>query len=390
MYDAATIFSHLETDHLPTPCYVVDVAKLEDNLKLIQTIQNACNVHFLLALKSFSFYALAPLLRRYLAGTAASGLWEARLGKEKFGGQTHVFCTAFSKTDLIETLPYADHLIFNSPSQLKSMIPHVNEYKKNGGIVSVGLRINPHYSEVRHTAYDPCQPYSRLGTGAELLSNDILDVIEGVHFHNHCEHSFDNFQRSLKHIEKNFSSLIERMKWINFGGGHFITKPGYDVDSFIACLLDFKKRYDLDIYFEPGGGIVLNSGAILTEILDIHHNERRIGITDISAVCHIPEIAEMPYSPKILNACNESNDNLLYRLGGPSCLSTDTIGDYYFNTELTVGQRLTILDMAHYTHVRFNTFNGIKLPSLAISNYKNNTAELIRVFSYEDYCSRLS
>ena len=372
---------------LKTPCFIVNESRVEENLITINRVKEATGARVLLALKGFAMWSLFPLIRQYLSGIAASSLNEARLGNEAFGGELHVYTPAYTDTEFAELLKIADHISFNSINQW-------NAYKdrmKGGGIKSA-IRINPEHSEVKTRMYDPCAPFSRLGVTLENFSRGIefLDGITGLHFHNLCELNSDALDRTLEVVEKKFGFYFNRISWINFGGGHHITRQDYDVEKLIRIINDFRFKYPLEVYLEPGEAIALNTGILVTTVMDVFNNGMDIAILDTSASAHMPDVLEMPYSPPLLNGYLPEEKQYVYRLGGMTCLAGDVIGDYSFDSPLETGQKLIFGDMAHYTMVKNTTFNGVNLPH--IYKFNSNTGELIliRSFGYEDYKNRLS
>ena len=372
--------------NVPTPCYVLDEPVLQRNLKVLDSVQERTGCKIIMALKGFAMFAAFPLIRQYLCGIAASSLHEARLGFEEFGKEVHVFAPAYREPDFEELLTYSDHIIFNSFSQWRRFRPRLEALKSR---VSCGIRVNPEHSEVKFAIYDPCAPSSRLGvTRKNFIEND-LDGISGLHFHNLCELNADSLARTLRAFEEKFGEFILRMKWVNFGGGHHITRQDYNVDLLCELVNDFKNRYRVEVYLEPGEAVVLNAGFLVTSVLDIIHNEMDIAILDASAAAHAPDVLEMPYRPEIEGAGKSGEYPNNYRLGGLTCLAGDVFGDYSFRETLSVGSRLIFTDMAHYTMVKNNTFNGVGLPSIAIRN-AGEEIRIVRRFGYEEYRNRLS
>jgi carboxynorspermidine decarboxylase len=374
-----------DVNSVPTPCYVVDEAAVERNLEILRSVQKEAGCKILLALKGFAMFSLFPLIRRYLSGVTASSLDEARLGYEEFSREVHVCAPAYIESELEELLSYADHMVFNSFSQWERFRSMVG---KNGNIRS-GIRVNPEYSEVCTTIYDPCAPRSRLGVTRKQFRKDQLAGISGLHFHALCEQDSDSLERTVEVFEEKFGSFIGNMEWVNFGGGHHISRKDYDIERLCAVIRRFKDRYPVEVYLEPGEAIALNAGVLVATVLDIVHNDMDIAILDTSAAAHMPDVLEMPYRPQILGAAEPGSTPYTYRLGGLTCLSGDVIGDYAFPAPLKVGDRMTFLDMAHYTMVKNNTFNGVRLPSIAVQD-RDRRVRVVRTFSYNDYRSRLS
>ncbi|MBN2546927.1 MAG: carboxynorspermidine decarboxylase [Spirochaetes bacterium] len=371
---------------LPSPSFVVDEEFLENNLKIFDYIQKKTQAKILLALKGFAMFSVFPLLRKTLYGICASTVHEARLGRQMFQKEVHTFQTAYSENDLKEVLELSDHVIFNSFSQWNSFQKIIKPYLNK---VEFGIRVNPEHSEVPVPLYDPCARYSRLGAKIDHFKGQSLENIKGLHFHTLCEQDSYALERTLKVFEEKFKNIIPEMKWINFGGGHHITRNDYDIDHLCSLINNFKEKYNKEIYLEPGEAIVLNAGFFVTTVLDIIENEKMIAILDSSVPCHLPDVIEMPYRPEIIGAGKQGEFKFDYRIGGQSCLAGDILGDYSFADKLKIGDRLVLLDMAHYTMVKTNTFNGIKLPSIILVK-KNKKAEIIKEFNYSDFKNRLS
>jgi carboxynorspermidine decarboxylase len=378
---------HLDLSRVDSPVYVIDVAVLERNLELLAHARRAAGCGILLALKGFAAWSTFPLVGRYLDGVAASGPDEARLGREELGKQVHTYCPAFTEATLREALRYSDHVIFNSPSQIDRFRSIIKEH---GSDVSFGLRINPEHSEVQVALYDPCAPGSRLGTTKDTLVKADLSGIEGLHFHTLCELGADALQRTLAVVEDQFAPWLDEAAWVNFGGGHHITKPDYDVGLLIDLIRAFKREHRVEVFLEPGEAIALNAGVLIASVLDIVENDGLIAILDTSATAHMPDVLEMPYRPQIRNAAEPGELLCTYRLGGLSCLAGDVIGHYSFAEPLQVGDRLVFEDMAHYSMVKNTTFNGVRLPSIALYDPRSDSYRVQRQFGYEDYRNRLS
>ena len=368
-----------------TPYFVVDEGLLRKNLELLRQVQEEAGCRILLAQKAFSMFYCYPLIAQYLCGTTASGLYEARLGKENFGGETHVFSPAYREDEFNELLAYADHFVFNSPNQLRKFGPRARETGK-----SVGLRTNPRCStQEGHAIYDPCAPGSRLGTTLENFDEDLLPLLDGLHFHTLCEQNSDDLETTLRAFEDQFGQYLPQMQWLNLGGGHHITRSDYDVERLVRLVKGLRKRYNVTVYLEPGEAVVLNSGFLVTEVLEVLHNDLDLAILDTSAACHMPDVLEMPYRPPLLGSGEAGEKAYTYRLGGPTCLAGDIIGDYSFDAPLTEGTRLTFGDMALYTMVKTNTFNGMPLPAIVWRDLDGKET-VVRQFGYEDFASRLS
>ncbi|HEY9574647.1 MAG TPA: carboxynorspermidine decarboxylase [Lachnospiraceae bacterium] len=373
----------MKIHELPTPAYVLDEKRLVENLEILKGVEKEAGCHILLAQKAFSMYAVYPLIKKYISGTTASGLFEARLGAEEMGGENHVFSPAYKEEDFEEIVSLCDHIVFNSPSQL-------DKYYERAKGKSLGLRINPECStQEDHAIYDPCAPGSRLGTIREKISNDILEKIDGLHFHTLCEQNADALEKTLGAVEEKFGDLLPHMKWINLGGGHHITKEDYDRELLIKLIKGLKEKYKLEVYLEPGEAVALNAGYLVCQCLDIVENGIKTLILDASASCHMPDVLEMPYRPPLKDAFLPNEKAYTYRLSSNTCLAGDIIGDYSFEREISIGDRLYFEDMAIYSMVKNNTFNGIGLPSIAIMD-KEGECRVVKSFGYEDFKQRLS
>lgn len=375
----------MRIDQVPTPAYVIDEAKLVNNLEIIKSVQDRTGCKVLLAQKAFSMYATYPLISQYLAGTTASGLYEAKLGREEFGGEVHVFAPAFKDADLEEILEIADHIVFNSERQLRK---HVDKCRAVG--VSVGLRINPECStQGDHALYDPCAAGSRFGVRIDQFSEDLLDLVDGLHFHTLCEQNSDDLKTTLDAVEAKFGPYLHRIKWLNMGGGHHVTREDYDLDLLISSIQHMQETYGLEVYIEPGEAIALNAGYLVTEVLDIIENGIETLVLDASATCHMPDVLEMPYRPPLRHGFEAGEKAYTYRLSSNTCLTGDIIGDYSFEKPVEIGDKLYFEDMAIYSFVKNNTFNGIGLPSLVLMD-KTGDCRIVKSFGYEDFKGRLS
>lgn len=377
----------LDVGALQTPVFVIDLKALEANLSVLGRVREEANCTVLLALKGFATWATFPLVRRYLDGVAASSPDEARLGREELGKEVHTYSPAFDERSLREVLEYSDHVIFNSVAQLERFASIIDETKQRVGF---GLRINPEHSEVDVAIYDPCAPGSRLGATADSVRGADLSRVDGIHFHTLCELGVDALERTLPVVEKRFAGLLERARWANFGGGHHITRTDYDVERLIELVTAFSDRHQVAVILEPGEAIGLNTGVLVASVLDIVENDGPIAILDTSATAHMPDVLEMPYRPSIRGAAPPGKQRHTYRLGGLTCLAGDVIGEYSFPEPLRVGQRLVFEDMAHYTMVKTTTFNGVRLPSIAVFDPRTTDYAVKREFGYEDYRDRLS
>ncbi|MFC4700369.1 carboxynorspermidine decarboxylase [Glaciecola siphonariae] len=370
---------------IPSPCYVCDEAKLEQNLKLMQRVQQEAGVEIILALKGFSMWSTFGLIKQYLKGATSSGVWEARLAREEIGGDVHVFSPAYKDKDIDALLGLVNHISFNSVSQWQ-------RYKSKivGSGVSAGLRINPENQEADTPLYDPCAPGSRLGILAKDIEGLDLNGIEGFHCHNLCECDSYAAMRTLEAIEAKFGQYLPSLKWLNLGGGHLMTREGYDVAHLISTLKAFNAKYpNLHIVMEPGSAVAWQCGPLICEVVDIVENEDKIAILDISATAHMPDVLEMPYRPVITGAGKENEKAYTYRFGGNSCLAGDVIERYSFDEPLKPGSRLIFEDMMHYTMVKTSFFNGVQHPAIAILR-KNGELDVVREFDYADFKGRLS
>ena len=381
---------------LPTPCYVIDEVKLKKNGEILAGVSERTGCKILLAQKAFSNYDCYPLLAQYLAGTEASGLYEARLGAEEMPGkEVHVFCGAYRDDEFEELLKYAGHIVFNSVHQLAKFGCRA----KNAG-KSVGLRINPECStQEGHAIYDPCAPGSRLGVTREVwnreMTKELFSLLDGLHFHTLCEQDSDALEQTLKAVEERFGDVLPQMKWLNMGGGHHITKQGYDVDKLERCILYAKEKWKVEVYLEPGEAVALNAGYLVTRVLDtVVNGDTKIAVLDASAACHMPDVIEMPYTPplygavKAEDAMEKAASGHCYRLAGPTCLAGDVIGDYYFDKKLQEGELLVFEDMAIYTTCKNNTFNGMPLPDIWEMTEEGKLVRLTD-FAYKDFKQRL-
>lgn len=376
--------------NLQTPCYVIDEKRLTENAQILFSVMENTGCKILLAQKAFSNYDFYPLLSQYLSGTEASGLYEARLGAEEMpSGEVHVFCAAYRDDEFEELLRYADHIVFNSINQLKKYGLKAKEHGK-----SIGLRINPECStQEGHEIYDPCAKGSRLGVTRSVwdreMSEDILSLIDGLHFHTLCEQDSDALEITFKSFEQNFGDVLPRVKWLNMGGGHHITKEGYDIKRLESLILHAQKKWDLCVYLEPGEAVALNAGYLISQVLDIVENgDIKIAILDTSAACHMPDVIEMPYTPPLLGTNQAEEGAYSYRLAGPTCLSGDIIGEYSFDKPLQIGDLLVFGDMAIYTTCKNNTFNGMPLPNIYRKNIDGTFTQLSH-FGYQDFKMRL-
>lgn len=377
---------NIDFNKIPTPCYVVDERLLIKNLELLHSVEKRTGAKILLAQKGFSMYSTYPLISKYLSGVTSSSLFEAKLGYEEMRKETHIYSPAYIENEFDEIMQYCDHIVFNSFNQWEKYRNKVNASNKN---IEVGIRINPQYSEIETDIYNPCFENSRLGVVLSEFEKHDLDGIDGLHFHTMCEQNSDTLERTLKVVMDKFGKYLNKIKWLNLGGGHHITRTDYDVEKLINCINLIKNKYPhLKVYLEPGEAIALNTGYLVSTVLDTMQNNMNIAILDTSAACHMPDVLEMPYRPMIIDAGEKGEYEYTYRLGSATCLAGDIIGDYSFKKPLKEGDKLIFCDMAHYTMVKNNTFNGINLPSIALWG-KDDKLKIIKKFGYEDFKSRL-
>lgn len=378
----------MDISSIPSPSYVLDERLLKKNLEIFRYVKEKSGAKILLALKGYALWDSFPLCAEYLDGVTASGLYEAKLGFEEFKKEVHTYCPAFKEEDFDEVMDCSNHIVFNSFNQLARFENKIKNYQKHP--ISYGLRVNPEYSEVTPEIYNPCVVNSRLGIIKSEFDESKIADIEGLHFHTHCEQNADSLQRTLPHFEARFGQYLEGLKWVNFGGGHHITRADYDVELLIGLIRDFKKRHhDIEVYLEPGEAVGWQTGFLLGEVVDIVRNGMDIAILDVSSAAHMPDCLEMPYRPDIRGAGEPGEKSYTYRLGGPTCLAGDVIGDYSFDEPLKAGDRLIFEDMIHYTMVKNNTFNGVPLPSIVKIDDKN-MFHIVKKFGFLDYKGRLS
>jgi carboxynorspermidine decarboxylase len=374
----------LDLSQVPSPCYVLEEARLRHNLAVMERVQRESGGHIILALKGFAMWSTFPWVREVLQGCTASSLNEARLAAEEFGREVHAYAPAYADAEMAPLLELADHMTFNSFSQWRRF-----RGQARAAGVSCGIRVNPRVCEVETDMYNPCGSTSRLGVTSEEFRPDELDGVDGLHFHALCECDADSLERTLAAFEGSFGEWIPRMKWINFGGGHLMTRRGYDVDLLIRLVRDFRERYGVQVYLEPGGAVGWDTGPLVATVLDVVRNNMDIAILDTSAAAHMPDVLEMPYRPRVRDSGQPGEKSHTYRLGGNTCLAGDVIGDYSFDRPLQVGDRVVFEDMIHYTFVKNTTFNGVNLPSLAIWT-ADGRLRVVRRFGYEDFKGRLS
>ena len=374
----------MDIKNFETPCYVIDEKKLINNLEILKGVQDRTGAKILLAQKAFSCYHLYPLIGKYLSGTACSGLFEAKLGFEEMNKENHVFSAAYRENEIDEIISYCGHIIFNSFSQLDRYREKVLKAGKK-----IGLRVNPELStQEGHEIYDPCSPKSRLGIKNKYFDRDDLYGVSGLHFHTLCEQNSDDLEKTLNAVEEKFGDVLENMQWINFGGGHHITREDYDISRLEKCIKHMQDKYNLDVYLEPGEAVALNAGYLITEVLDVVESDTDILILDTSAACHMPDVLEMPYRPPLKDSGNPNEKKYNYRLGSQTCLSGDFIGEYSFDNRISIGDRLVFEDMAIYSMVKNNTFNGMPLPAIYLLKSDENI-EMLKKFGYENFKARI-
>lgn len=380
-------FAHFDLYRVPSPAFVVDEAAIRRNLAILADVRDRAGIKVLGALKAFSMWSLGSVVGEYLDGVCASGLYEARLGREEYRGEVATYCAAYKPDDLAEILKISDHVIFNSPGQITRFKPQIDAARAAGHDFDIGLRINPQNPEGEVAKYDPSQPHSRLGFPISQLTPDHLAGVDGIHFHNLCEQDLAPLERTWAAVEPHVMPHLSTLKWLNFGGGHHITRADYQRDDLVAFLQGVKAKTGLTLYLEPGEAMALDAGILVGEILDVIDNGMPVAITDISATCHMPDVIEAPYRPAMLH---EPDEGPLVRLGGPSCLAGDIIGDYHVPGGAEPGARIAFLDQAHYSMVKTNTFNGVPLPDIWLWNSATDELQKIRAFSYQDFKARLS
>lgn len=380
-------FARFDLSRVPSPCFVVDEVAIRRNLAILRDIADRSGAKVLLALKGFSMWALGDLVGEYLHGVCASGLFEARLGRDHFRGEVETYSAAYKTEDLPEILRLSDHVIFNTPGQRARFADLLDAAHAGGETFDLGLRLNPEHSEGEVGKYDPCQPSSRLGFPASQLRPEHVDGLSGLHFHSLCEQDFGPLQRTWQSLEPKLAPYFDQLHWLNFGGGHHITRADYQRDDLVAFLRDVAERSGCQLYLEPGEAVALDAGILVGEILDTFDNKMLVAITDISATCHMPDVIEAPYRPAMLG---EPSDGTPVRLGGPSCLAGDIIGDYRFAAPPAPGDRIAFLDQAHYSMVKTNTFNGVPLPAIALWNSESDALRMVKQFGYGDFRDRLS
>jgi len=389
-------FAHFDLNRVDSPAFVVDAAKLRANLAILAEVRNRAGIKVLSALKAFSMWRMAPLIGTALDGVCASGLWEARLARQHYLGEIATYCAAYKAQDLPEICAMSDHVIFNSPGQIARFRPLLDTLPDRLNVFDIGLRINPLHAEGAVPRYDPCAPHSRLGFPVDQLQPDHLAGVSGLHFHTLCEQDFGPLQRTWEAVLPRIAPYLRQLKWLNFGGGHHITRADYQRDDLVDFLKAVKAETGCEIYLEPGEAVALDAGILVGTILDTHWNGMPLAITDISATCHMPDVIEAPYRPAMLGEIDsgdpavETSTSGAVRLGGPSCLAGDVIGDYHLPVPAEPGQRFAFLDQAHYSMVKTTTFNGVPLPSIWLWDSAEDSLECVRRFGWETFRDRLS
>lgn len=378
----AGAFLNFDLSRVPSPCFVIDEVSLARNLKILKNIQDRADIKILLALKAFSMWSLADLIGQYLSGTCASGLWEAQLARQYYGGSLSSYAPAYKADEIEQIAALSDHMIFNSPSQIERFAASAI-----AAGADIGLRLNPLHSEGLVARYDPCAPGSRLGYPIDRLGKTLPEQVNGLHIHSLCEQGFEPLERTLAAVRPYLEQWRGQFNWLNLGGGHLITSPSYNRDALITTLSELRQEFGVDVYLEPGTAIAFDTGILVGEVLDVIDNDGPIAVTDISATCHMPDVLEAPYRPALLGEAASGKE---LTLAGPSCLAGDVIGRYRFDAEVQAGQRIAFLDQSHYSMVKTTTFNGVILPSIAIWNSETDDLRLVRRFDYEDFANRLS
>lgn len=388
-------FAHFDLNRVDSPAFVVDAARLRQNLSILADVRDRAGIKVLAALKAFSMWRVAPLIGEYLDGVCTSGLWEARLAADHYAGEIATYCAAYKAEDLPEILQHSDHVIFNSPSQHARFAPQIAAARAAGEPFDIGLRINPLHAEGEVPRYDPCAPHSRLGFPVDQLLPEHLEGVSGLHFHTLCEQDFEPLERTWAALKPRIAPYFGQLTWLNFGGGHHITRADYQRDQLVTFLQQVKLETGCEIYLEPGEAVALDAGILVGTVLDTHWNGMQLGITDISATCHMPDVIEAPYRPAMLGELpideyEDGEGDAPVRLGGPSCLAGDVIGDYRKPGLAEPGARFAFLDQAHYSMVKTTTFNGVPLPSIWLWDSETDTLECVKRFSWEDFRARLS
>lgn len=382
-------FAQFDLNRVDSPAFVIDASKLRANLQILAEIRDAADIKMLGALKAFSMWSVAPIMGDYLDGVCSSGLWESRLAGEFYDGEISTYCAAFKPDELLEVCRLSDHVIFNTPGQMERAALVMEQARSTGGGFDLGLRINPMHAVGEVEKYDPSAPFSRLGFPIDQLDDDHIEPLDGLHFHNLCEQGLEPLLDTWEAVKQHIEPYFGHFKWINLGGGHHITRADYDRDALVEFLNEIKEETGAEIYMEPGEAIALDAGILTGTILDTHWNGMPLAITDISATCHMPDVIEAPYRPAMLGEDEDGTGDPV-RLGGPSCLAGDVIGDYQLPVPCEAGQKIAFLDQAHYSMVKTNTFNGVQLPSIWLWESASDQLEQIKSFGYEDFRNRLS
>ncbi|NMW31120.1 carboxynorspermidine decarboxylase [Altererythrobacter sp. RZ02] len=382
-------FAQFDLNRVDSPAFVIDASKLRANLQILAEIRDAADIKMLGALKAFSMWSVAPIMGDYLDGVCSSGLWESRLAGEFYDGEISTYCAAFKPDELLEVCRLSDHVIFNTPGQMERAALVMEQARSTGGGFDVGLRINPMHAVGEVEKYDPSAPFSRLGFPIDQLDDEHIEPLDGLHFHNLCEQGLEPLLDTWEAVKQHIEPYFGHFKWINLGGGHHITRADYDRDALVEFLIEIKEETGAEIYMEPGEAIALDAGILTGTILDTHWNGMPLAITDISATCHMPDVIEAPYRPAMLGEDEDGTGDPV-RLGGPSCLAGDVIGDYQLPVPCEAGQKIAFLDQAHYSMVKTNTFNGVQLPSIWLWESASDQLEQIKSFGYEDFRNRLS
>jgi carboxynorspermidine decarboxylase len=380
-------FAQFDLHRVDSPAFVVDAAKLRANLSVLADVRDRAGIRMLSALKAFSMWSVAPLIGEYLDGVCTSGLWEARLASEFYDGEIATYSAAYKPDDLDEILRLSDHVIFNSPNQIIRCSAIIDAARARGESFDIGLRINPLHPEGEVPRYDPCAPHSRLGFPIDQLTAEHIELVDGIHMHTLCEQDFEPLRRTWDAAFDHLEPFFGRFKWLNLGGGHHITRDDYQRDELVEFLTDLQEDTEAEVYLEPGEAVALDAGILVGTVLDCHDNGMPVAITDISATCHMPDVLEAPYRPALLG---ELDLGPITRLGGPSCLAGDVIGDYRLPSPPDPGSRIAFLDQAHYSMVKTTTFNGVPLPSIWLWDSESDALECVKQFGYEDFRGRLS
>ena len=382
-------FAHFDLTRVDTPAFLVDAAKIRANCQILSEIRDEAGCKVFAALKAYSMWSVAPILGEYLDGVSTSGLWEARLASEFYDGEIATYSAAYKPQDLEEVCRLSDHVIFNSPAQMKRAALILDHAAPTSGDVSPGLRINPRIATGEVPKYDPSAPGSRLGFPLDHLTEEHMEGVEGIHFHNLCEQTFEPLRQTWDRVFDAIEPWFEQLKWINMGGGHHITRADYEREELVEFLKDAAEDTGAEIILEPGEAVALDAGILVGTLLDTMFNDGPVGITDISATCHMPDVLEAPYRPAMLGELTDE-EQLPIRLGGPSCLAGDVIGEYRLPVPAEAGARFAFLDQAHYSMVKTNTFNGVQLPSIWLWDSETDALECVKRFEYEDFRDRLS